>query len=48
MDDYRRELMEGDPEVFELLRGEERRQQSGVELIPSENYTWPAVLATLG
>jgi glycine hydroxymethyltransferase len=37
-----------DPEVAAALAGEERRQLSGVELIPSENYTYPEVLTTLG
>ena len=44
-----RALLEAhDPRMFELLRGEERRQQAGIELIPSENYTYPEVLALLG
>jgi glycine hydroxymethyltransferase len=34
--------------TFAALRGEERRQQEGIELIPSENYTYPAVLELLG
>ena len=37
-----------DPDVFAALKGEEARQRSGIELIPSENYTFPEVLATLG
>lgn len=41
-------LEKNDPEVFEALKGEEERQRSGIELIPSENYTFPEVLATLG
>ncbi len=48
MDTYRDALARQDPEVFALLRGEERRQRHGLELIPSENYTWPEVLALLG
>jgi len=48
MDAYRASLRESDPEVYEALIGEEQRQKSGVELIPSENYTYPEVLATLG
>ena len=44
MDPY----LESDPEIFAALRGEERREQRGVELIPSENYTYPEVLAALG
>ena len=42
------ELEQNDPSVFAALKGEERRQRSGIELIPSENYTFPEVLATLG
>lgn len=41
-------LASSDPEVHAALIGEERRQQSGIELIPSENYAHPEVLATLG
>lgn len=41
-------LEENDPAVFTALKGEEQRQKSGIELIPSENYTFPEVLATLG
>jgi glycine hydroxymethyltransferase len=41
-------LQQQDPEVFAALKGEEQRQRSGIELIPSENYTFPEVLATLG
>jgi len=37
-----------DPCVAEAIRGEELRQRCGVELIPSENYTYPEVLAALG
>jgi glycine hydroxymethyltransferase len=44
-----RELLEqNDPDVFAAIAGEERRQQAGVELIPSESYTYPEVLAALG
>ena len=41
-------LEQNDPAVFAALRGEENRQRMGIELIPSENYTFPEVLATLG
>ncbi|HYC23212.1 MAG TPA: serine hydroxymethyltransferase [Candidatus Bathyarchaeia archaeon] len=47
-DDPRELLRESDPEVFAAIAGEERRQRLGVELIPSENYTYPEVLAALG
>jgi len=48
VDRDRKLLAETDPEVFAALRGEEERQRRGIELIPSENYTWPEVLAALG
>jgi len=41
-------LQRNDPDIFAALIGEEARQASGVEMIPSENYTYPEVLATLG
>lgn len=41
-------LEQNDPAVFAALKGEEHRQRVGIELIPSENYTFPEVLATLG
>ena len=41
-------LVRTDPQIHAALLGEERRQRAGVELIPSENYTYPEVLAALG
>ncbi len=41
-------LSKTDPSVYELVKAEEKRQSTGIELIPSENYTYPEVLATLG
>jgi glycine hydroxymethyltransferase len=35
-----------DPDIARLLNEEEDRQARGIELIPSENYTYPEVLAT--
>lgn len=44
-----RSLLErNDPELFAALAGEELRQSTGIELIPSENYAYPEVLAVLG
>src|SRR5476651_233920 len=37
-----------DPELFQLLKAEEKRQHEGLELIPSENYVSRAVLDALG
>lgn len=48
MPDPRRVLAESDPEVFEAIEGERRRQWLGLELIASENYVSPAVLAAMG
>jgi glycine hydroxymethyltransferase len=41
-------LKQNDPEVFQSILGEERRERKGIELIPSENYTYPEVLAANG
>jgi glycine hydroxymethyltransferase len=48
MDEHRHMLAASDPEVGAAIAGEERRQSEGLELIPSENYTYPEVLAALG
>ncbi len=48
MDAHRELLAKNDPDLYAALVGEEARQSSGVELIPSENYTYPEVLAALG
>lgn len=37
-----------DPEVWQAIAGERRRQQDGLEMIASENYTSPAVLEAQG
>lgn len=44
----RARLAANDPEIYAALAGEEARQRTGIELIPSENYTYPEVLAALG
>ncbi|HVL15797.1 MAG TPA: serine hydroxymethyltransferase [Gemmata sp.] len=41
-------LQQADPEVFAAVAGERKRQQHGLELIASENYTSPAVMAAQG
>ena len=41
-------LKQNDLAIYEALIGEEKRQQAGIELIPSENYTYPEVLEALG
>lgn len=45
---FRDKLRQSDPTIFEAMLGEEQRQREGVELIPSENYAFPEVLALLG
>jgi glycine hydroxymethyltransferase len=41
-------LAQTDPAIAEIVLGELRRQRAGVQLIASENFTSPAVLAALG
>jgi glycine hydroxymethyltransferase len=41
-------LQKTDPEVWQAIQGERRRQQDGLEMIASENFTSPAVLAAQG
>src|SRR5262245_48683037 len=41
-------LEHADPEVWQAIQGERRRQQQGLELIASENYASAAVMAAQG
>jgi len=41
-------LAEIDPEIAELIGRELERQRSTIELIASENFTWPSVLEAVG
>ena len=41
-------LAQVDPELWQALRAEIRRQEDHIELIASENYASPAVLAAHG
>ena len=43
-----RSLQEVDPDIAEVLREEGRRQGTGLELIPSENFVSEAVLEAMG
>lgn len=43
-----RPLEEVDPEIYQALLAETKRQQDGIELIPSENYVSRAVLTAIG
>ncbi len=48
MSDFARPLRQVDPEVFEAIQNETRRQQEQLELIPSENFVSEAVLEAMG
>ena len=37
-----------DPEVWSAIDAEARRQQDGLEMIASENYTSPAIMQAVG
>jgi glycine hydroxymethyltransferase len=41
-------LADVDPEVAELIRRELERQRDEIELIASENFTWPSMLEAVG
>ncbi len=41
-------LAEHDPEIAALIGREAERQRTQIELIASENFTWPAVLEAVG
>jgi glycine hydroxymethyltransferase len=41
-------LAQSDPELWEAINGENRRQEEHIELIASENYASPAVMAAQG
>jgi glycine hydroxymethyltransferase len=41
-------LEELDPELFDIIECEKKRQRTGLELIPSENFTSAAVMQALG
>src|SRR5688500_4982875 len=41
-------LSEVDPEIAELLTAELERQRGQIELIASENFTWPSVFEAIG
>ncbi len=48
VDSNRQALARNDPAVWAAIAGEEDRERRGVELIPSENYTYPEVFAANG
>jgi len=41
-------LQENDPEMYEIIKREDRRQRCGLEMIASENFTSRAVIECLG
>ena len=41
-------LAEIDPEIAALLEQELERQRNQIELIASENFTWPSILEAVG
>lgn len=41
-------LKKNDDEIYKAILGEENRETKGIELIPSENYAYPEVLAVNG
>ncbi len=48
MNDFARPLRQADPEVYEAIQNETRRQHEQLELIPSENFVSEAVLEAMG
>lgn len=46
--DPRQLLKEQDPEIYAAIESERQRQTNGIELIASENYVFPEVLAAAG
>jgi len=41
-------MQQSDPEVFDILQKELKRQNEHLEMIASENYTFPAVMEAMG
>ena len=41
-------LIKTDPQIYKLIKDEEKRQKEVLEMIPSENYTSKAVMEALG
>ncbi|MBI2196959.1 serine hydroxymethyltransferase, partial [Candidatus Daviesbacteria bacterium] len=41
-------LKKADPQIYTIIKREEKRQKEGIELIASENYVSKAVLEAMG
>jgi glycine hydroxymethyltransferase len=48
MNSIDRSLQESDPEIYQAIQDETRRQATGLELIASENFTYESVLEAAG
>lgn len=44
----KKKLVDSDPELWQAIQGEQRRQEAHIELIASENYASPQVMAAQG
>ena len=44
---FHQNLIENDPEIFELVKEEQEKQRKGLQLIASENYPSKSVCETL-
>ena len=41
-------LKDIDPEIYDIIKAETKRQEEGLELIPSENFVDDAILEACG
>ena len=48
MDNFKKSLEEADQQIYNLINRERERQELGIELIASENYASPSVMAAQG
>lgn len=44
----RKKLKETDPEIYKAIKNEQKRQELGLEMIPSENFVSKAVMEAMG